>query len=74
MSPAVSNTKLQGRGPGHLSDGGHTEGSGVRNAPVWHNRGFAANHRSVRCMAEMGAPSLCHLGKNWRGRQSPACL
>jgi hypothetical protein len=47
VSPAVDGTKREGRGPGHLSHGGHTEGNGVRDAPVWHNRGSATDLRSV---------------------------
>lgn len=47
MSPAVGGTKREGRGLGHLSHGGHPEGSGVRDAPVWRNRGSATDHRSV---------------------------
>lgn len=47
MSPAVGGTKREGWGPGHLSHGGHTEGNGVRDAPLWHNRGSTREHRSV---------------------------
>lgn len=54
MSPAVGGTKREGRGPGHLSHGGHTGGSRVRDAPVWHNRDPATDHRSVRRLVGWG--------------------
>lgn len=40
------------------SHGGHTEGSRVRDAPVWHKRGSTTHHRSVGLMAGVGTPTL----------------
>lgn len=40
------------------SHGGHTEGSRVRDAPVWHKRGSSTHHRSVGLMAGVGTPTL----------------
>lgn len=67
MSPAAGDSKREGRGQDTCaSHGGHTEGSGVRDAPVWHNRGSAMDHRSVGLAAGVETPSLRHLGKVWR--------
>lgn len=38
--------------------GGHTEGSRVRDAPVWHKRGSTTHHRSVGLMAGVRTPTL----------------
>lgn len=40
------------------SHGGHTEGSRVRDAPVWHKRGSSTHRRSVGLMAGVGTPTL----------------
>lgn len=65
MSPAIGDTEREGRGPGRQRHGRRTEGSGVRDAPVWHNRGSAKNHRSVGLMTEMGTPFPSHLSASF---------